>query len=266
MFSSKTPSVLGLVSIRQATSSDDLGAEVVHLDPAALVGRELDHLVAGHRHRGRVGAVGGVGGQHLGALLAAVRVVGAGQQQPGELAVGAGRGLEADVRQPADLRQRLLQEPHQLQRALGAARVLGGVQAGVPGQRRDPLVEPRVVLHRARAQRVEAGVEVEVAPREPVVVADDLGLGDLGQPRRLGAEQVAGISSSSGRSGTPGSGITAARRPGFERSKIVTARSRCWRVSARLMPLPRQPLASRPAPRPRAPLPGRRSARRCGAR
>ena len=130
------------------------------------------------------------GVEHLGPLFAAVGVVGAGQQQAGELAVGAGRGLQADVRQAADLGQRLLQQPHQLQRALGAARVLGRVQAGVAGQRRDPLVEARVVLHRAGAERVEAGVEVEVAPREPVVVADDLRLGDLGQPRRLGAQQL----------------------------------------------------------------------------
>ena len=126
-----------------------LGAQVVELDSAALVGGELHHLVAGHRHRRRVGAVGGVGGEHLGPLLAAIGVVGAGQEQPGELAVGAGRGLEADVRQPADLPERLLQQPHQLERALGALRLLGRVEAGVARQGGDPLVEARVVLHRA---------------------------------------------------------------------------------------------------------------------
>ncbi len=86
--------------------------------------------------------------------------------------------------------RRLLQQPHQLQRPLGALGVLGRVQAGVAGQRRHPLVEPRVVLHRAGAERVEAAVEVEVAARELVVVADDLRLGDLRQARRLGAQQV----------------------------------------------------------------------------
>jgi len=168
----------------------DLGAEVVHLDPTALVGRHLHDLVTGHRHRGRVGAVGGVGGQDLGPPFAAVGVVGAGQQQAGKLAVGAGRGLEADVRQAADLAQRALQQPHQLQRSLGALRVLGRVQASVAGQRRHTLVQTRVVLHRAGAERVEAGVEVEVAAREPVVVADDLRLGDLRQAGRLGAQQL----------------------------------------------------------------------------
>jgi hypothetical protein len=43
----------------------DLRPQVVHLDPAALVGGDLDDLVAGHRHRGGVGPVRGVGGEHL---------------------------------------------------------------------------------------------------------------------------------------------------------------------------------------------------------
>jgi hypothetical protein len=129
----------------------DLGSQVVHLDPATLVGGDLDHLVAGHRHRGGIGAVRGIGGEHLAALFAAIGVEGAGEEQAGELAVGACRGLQADVGQP-----------HQLQRALGPLGVLGRMQAGVAGQRRDPLVEPRVVLHRAGAERVEAAVEVEV--------------------------------------------------------------------------------------------------------
>ena len=219
MFSSKRPSVFGLVSIRQAMSSSGLGAQVVDVDAAALVGGELDDLVAGHRHRRGVGAVGGVGGQHLGPLLAPVGVVGAGQQQAGQLAVRAGGRLEADVRQAADLRQRALQQPHQLQGALGALRVLRRMQPRVAGQRRHPLVEPRVVLHRAGAERVEAGVEVEVAPRDAVVVADDLRLGDLGQLGGLLAQQAAsGSARRAARSGTPASGSVAARRPSTERS------------------------------------------------
>ena len=79
----------GLVSIRQATSSVGLGPQVVEVDVAALVGADLDHLVAGHRHRRRVGAVGGVGRQDLGPLLAAVLVEGARQQHARELAVRA---------------------------------------------------------------------------------------------------------------------------------------------------------------------------------
>ena len=190
MFSSKSPSVFGFVSIRHATSSVGLRAQVVDVDAAALVGPDLDDLVARHRHRRRVGAVRGVRGQDLGAELAAVLVVGARQQHARELAVRAGARLQRDVRQARDLAQRLLELPHQLQRALGALGRLGRVQPRVARQRRDALVQLRVVLHRARAERVEAGVEVEVALREPVVVAHDLRLGDLRQLRRLGAAQV----------------------------------------------------------------------------
>ena len=208
-----------------------LGAQVVDVDAAALVGCDLDHLVAGHRDRRGVRAVSGVGSQHLGALLAAVLVIRARQQQPGKLAVGAGRGLKADVRQPADLGQRPLQPPHQLERALRALRRLQRVQPRVAGQRGDALVQARVVLHRARPERVEAGVEVEVATREPVVVADDLRLRDLGQLRRARSQQVRRHQLLRGRSGTSSAGSVAALRPGCDFSKIVTAASRCIGVS-----------------------------------
>ena len=140
-----------------------LGAQVVDVHAPRGVGRELHELEARHRHGRRVGPVGGVGREHLVALLAPVLVVGAREQHARELAGGAGRGLQAHVGQPGDLRQRTLQAPHQLERPLRALGILQRVQARVTGQRRRPLVQARVVLHRARAQRVEAGVEVEVA-------------------------------------------------------------------------------------------------------
>src|SRR4051794_18313321 len=64
------------------------------------------------------------------------------------------------------------------------------MQPRVPGQRGGALVQARVVLHRARAEWIEARVEVEVALRQVHVVADDLGLAQLGQPRRLGAAEA----------------------------------------------------------------------------
>src|SRR4051794_3023636 len=66
------------------------------------------------------------------------------------------------------------------------------MKARMSRQRRHTLVEARIVLHRARPERVGPGVEIEVAARDPVVVADDLRLRDL---RKLGwalAEQVGG--------------------------------------------------------------------------
>ena len=51
-----------------------------------------------------------------------------------------------------------------------------------------PLVDARVVLHRARAERVEAGVDPERPRGELGEVANELGLGDFRQPgRRLAA-------------------------------------------------------------------------------
>ena len=94
------------------------------------------------------------------------------------------------MRQPGYLAERVLEAPHQLERALGVLGILERVQAGVARQRRQPLVQLRVVLHRARAERVEALVEVEVLGRERRVVAHDLGLGHL---RQLGGPLAPGV-------------------------------------------------------------------------
>ena len=192
MFLSKTPSVFGLVSIRQATSSSRFAFRSSMSTPPCVVGADLDDLVAGHRHRRRVGPVRGVGREHLVALVAVGLVEGAREQHAGELAVRAGARLQRHVREAGDLPQRALELVHQLQRALGARGRLGRVQAGVAGQRRHALVQLRVVLHRARAERIEAGVEVEVALGDPVEVPVDLRLGDLGQARRLRAAEALG--------------------------------------------------------------------------
>ena len=98
----------------------------------------------------------GVGREHLVARLPAILVEGARQQHAGELAVRPGGGLKRHVREAGDLRQRALQPPHQLERPLRTLGVLERVQARVPGERRRALVQPRVVLHRAGAQRIEA--------------------------------------------------------------------------------------------------------------
>src|SRR5438105_3692190 len=100
--------------------------------------------------------------------------------------------MQRGVRKPGDLFERLLETPHQLERPLGVGRFLERMQSRVAGQRRDALVQLGVVLHRARAERVKAGVEVEVALGEAVEVAHDLGLRDLGQAGWLLAPQSGG--------------------------------------------------------------------------
>src|SRR5512132_349558 len=56
--------------------------------------------------------------------------------------------------------------------------------------RHEPLVDARVVLHRARAERVEARVDSEVPRRQLREVSEDLRLGELRQTRRLRAAEL----------------------------------------------------------------------------
>ena len=136
----------------------------------------------------------GVGDDDLspGLRLAAVGEVGAHEQQAGQLALRARRRLERDRRQPRHLGEDLLEPPHELERALGALFLLERVEVAEARQVDDPLVDPRVVLHRAGAERVEAGVDSKGARREPREVADELGLGELRQARRPFAAQLLG--------------------------------------------------------------------------
>ena len=124
--------------------------------------------------------------------LAAVVERGAHQHQTRQLPLRAGGGLQRHGRQSRHLGEDLLQLPHQLERALGALVLLVRVQRREAGERGDALVDARVVLHRAGAERVEAGVDAEVAVGEVREVADDLVLGQLRQPRRLLARERGG--------------------------------------------------------------------------
>src|SRR5258706_16117681 len=54
---------------------------------------------------------------------------------------------------------------------------------------RDLFVEPRVVLHRARAERVETRVDRDVELRQPREMPDDVDLGDLDLVRYLTPHQ-----------------------------------------------------------------------------
>ena len=119
--------------------------------------------------------------------LAARGEVGAQEQEPRELALRAGGRLERHRVEARHLREDLLQPPHQLERALRAVLLLQRVEAREPGKRCEALVDPRVVLHRAGSERIEARVDAEVARRQLGEVPDELELRHLGQPGRLTA-------------------------------------------------------------------------------
>ena len=189
MRASKRPSVDGLVSITAAVCGPSAAASASRSTSPSGAGRHGDRAEAGHRRRRRVGAVRRVGHDHLGPLgVAACRVVGADHQDAGQLAVRAGGGLERDRVHAADLDQPALQLPQQLERALGELVGSERVERGEAGQPGGPLVDLGVVLHRARAQRIEAAVDRVVELREADEVADDFGLGQLGQAGRRRAQ------------------------------------------------------------------------------
>src|SRR5262249_3583469 len=88
--------------------------------------------------------------------------------------------------------ENLLQPPHELKRSLRVLVVGVRVQVAETGQRGQALVYPRVVLHRAGAERVEARVDAERAVRESRDVPYDLRLRELGEPRRTRAAERLG--------------------------------------------------------------------------
>ena len=162
-------------------------AQRAEVDPAPLVRADRHRLVADHRGRRRVRAVRRVRHEHLRALLglAMVAVIGAGHEHPGQLAVGARRRLQRDRIEPADLPEQLGEQPHQLERALRQGLRVERMRLGQPGQPRRPLVDLRVVLHRARPERIEVQVDRLVEVRQPVVVAQQLELAHLRQAWRV---------------------------------------------------------------------------------
>ena len=133
----------------------------------------------------------GVGDDDLAALLAlaAVVEVRADEHEAGQLALRAGGRLERDGVEARHLGEDLLQAPLELERALDAVLLLQRMDLREAGEHHQPLVDARVVLHRARAERIEARVDAEVARRQLGEVADELELGHLRQARRLGAAE-----------------------------------------------------------------------------
>ena len=81
-----------------------------------------------------------------------------------------GQGFQP-IRQGVDQRQCPGHRRHRLER----------VDIGKSGEPRQLLVEPRIVLHRARAKLIEPAVDGVVLLRQPGEVADNLRLAETGQ-------------------------------------------------------------------------------------
>ena len=242
------PSVFGLVIMNTAASSSSFALQVVQVDEPVGVALDGDGLEARPaspwpgwcrgRCRGRAPSC---------ARLAPVAEVARGDtSSAGQLALRPGRRLQRDGRQPGDLREVLLQLVEQLAaRPAALPSSWQRMQVGEARQRREPLVPLRVVLHRARAERIEVGVDRSCASRA-VEVAHDLQLGDLRQRRRLASRRRRSGSRPS-RSRHVARGRDERAPAGLETSRRSCARrSRCWAVSdADRAPLSGAPLDAR---------------------
>ena len=163
---------------------------MLQIDPAARVAAHRSGREPAHHHGCGVGPVCRVGDDDALRVAPLRQVMGADDEQPRELAVGAGRRLQRGARQAGDLRQPLAELPHELEGALRQRLRLIGVQPGEALELSRRLVETRVVLHRAGAQRVAAAVHSEVERREAGEVAYDVDFAHLRQPRRRLAAQA----------------------------------------------------------------------------
>jgi hypothetical protein len=168
--------------------------ELVEVDVAVGVRRYFLRRKTGDCGARRIGPVGVVGDQHDLARLALFVVVRRDHHDPGQLTVGAGQRLHGEVGESEHFAQQYFELVQHRQRALsqGAAPTQlrqQRMQIRETGQRSEALVALRVVLHGARAERVETRVDRNILPTEIDEVSNDIELRNLGQRRRQVAAQ-----------------------------------------------------------------------------
>ena len=169
----------------------DLGVEVDQVDVAVGVAGHHDHPHAGHHRAGGVGAVRRLRDQaHVAPVVAARAVVGPDRQQAGQLALGAGVGLDGDRVVPGDGGEPALQGAHQRLVARGLRRRGERVDVGELRPAHRLHLGGRVELHRARAQRDHAPVQRVVPVGQAAQVAQHRRLGVVRGEHRM-REEVA---------------------------------------------------------------------------
>ena len=121
------------------------------------------------------------------------------KQDAGEFAVRSGGRLQRDGVHAGDFDQAALQQVDDFENALRERVGAVGMGLGEPFDAGDGLVDARVVLHGAGAERIHAEIDGVVPGREAREVADDFDFAQLGQQAggfaMRGAEQGRGIDS-----------------------------------------------------------------------
>ena len=115
-------------------------------------------------------------------------VIRADHRDAGELALGAGHRRERYGAHAGDVFQNFLQLVEAAHEALTVRLGRERMAAEEARQVRGAMRAARVVLHRARAERIELRLDGEVAPRQIGVVAHRLQFGDFRHRRRLRSE------------------------------------------------------------------------------
>ena len=123
-------------------------------------------------------------------------VIGTDRQQPGELALAAGVGLDADRVVARDLGEPELQLADQLAETSRLVVRREGMEVGELGPGDRLHLGGRVELHRARAERDHRPVEGEIPIGEPAEVAQHLVLGVVAVEHGLGEDGVGASSAS----------------------------------------------------------------------
>ena len=165
------------VRIGQHDGGDVLREALLHLlriDRAVRPRRHRFDPIAEQRRGRRIGAVRGIRHQHDRARLAARRERRLDRHHAAQLAMRARLRRHRDRRHAGELAQPARQLGDQRDRARHGRLRLQRMHVAEARQPRHLLVQPRIVLHGAGAERKHAGVDAVVHAREPHIMAHRL--------------------------------------------------------------------------------------------
>ncbi len=154
------------------------------IDTAIDGGLHFFDREAGDRSGGGIGAVRRLRDQNPRAILAAAAECRADREQATELALSAGFGDKCHGGHPGKLLEPAGKLSHDGEGALHRLLRLHRMDVRKARQARDLFVQPRIVLHGARAKRIEICVDRGIARGEPDIMADGLRFGEAGQSGR----------------------------------------------------------------------------------
>src|SRR6266849_5218019 len=168
---------------------DHQGGDIAVYEPADLISLQVatlmrvrDHDLESRERAARgIGPMRSVGDYHLVTNTAVALQPRTRDEQSRKLALRAGRRMERYRVHPGNLGERRLHPSHQFERTLCEMRRGTRMERRETGHRRHLVVEHRVVLHRARAERVELQRLPEVKLRQSEKMTQRLRLAQFGK-------------------------------------------------------------------------------------